>query len=76
MAPSKMNGFTKIQSWTKVGDKFTKFSKIGFSMKCFKADFLQFFTEKRQNLASAWTAGYSPSNRSVSEIFLKFLEKF
>ena len=36
----------------KVGDKFTKLSKIGFSMKCFTADFLEFFTKKCQNLAS------------------------
>ena len=38
----------------KVGDKFTKLSKIGFSMECFTADF--------QNLAFGWTPGYSPSN--------------
>ena len=35
----------------KIGDKLTKLSKIGFSMECFTADFLRFFTEKRQNLA-------------------------
>ena len=29
-----------LQSWT-----------IGFSMECFTADFLQFFTKKRQNMA-------------------------
>ena len=34
----------------RVEDKFTKLSKIGFFMKCFTADFLQIFTEKRQNL--------------------------
>ena len=34
----------------KVGDKFTELSKIGFSMGCFTADFLQFFAKKRQNL--------------------------
>ena len=34
----------------KVGDKFIKLSKIGFSMECFTADFLQFFNKKRQNL--------------------------
>ena len=26
------------------GDKFTKLSKIGFSMECFTADFWQLFT--------------------------------
>ena len=30
----------------KAGDKFTKLSQIGFSMKCFTADFLRFFTKK------------------------------
>ena len=35
----------------KVGDKFWKLSKIGFYMKCFTANLLQFLTEKHQNLA-------------------------
>ena len=35
----------------KVGDKLTKLSKIGFSIERFTADFLRFFTKKRQNLA-------------------------
>ena len=56
----------------RVGDKFTKLSKIGFSMKCFTADFLEFFTKKRQNLAFGWTGGYSQSNPRISGIFLKF----
>ena len=34
----------------KVGDKFTKLRKIGFSMELFTTDILQFFNEKRQNL--------------------------
>ena len=54
-----------------VGDKLTKLSKIGFSMECFTADFLQFFNKKRQNLAFGWMAGYSESNPSISGIFLK-----
>ena len=41
-------------------------------MECFTADFLQFFTKKHQNFTFGWTAGYLPSNPSVSEIFLKF----
>ena len=45
----------------KVGDKFMKYSKIGFSMGCFKADFLRFLSEKGQNLVLEWTTGYSPS---------------
>ena len=56
----------------KVGDKLTKLSKIGFSMECFIADFLRLFTKTRQNLATGWTARYSPSNPSISRIFLKF----
>ena len=65
----------ELQSWNlgqKVGDKFTKLSKIGFSMECFTDDFLQFFNKKRQNLAFGWTAGYLPSKASISGIFLKF----
>ena len=56
----------------KVRDKFTKKSKIDFSLECFTANFLQIFTKKRQNLALWWTAGYSPSNPSISGISLKF----
>ena len=56
----------------KVGDKFTKLSEIGFSMICFTADFLQIFTKKRQNMVCEWMGEYSPSNTSISEIFLKF----
>ena len=56
----------------KVGDKFTKLGEIGFSMVCFTADFLRLFTEKRQNLFFGWMGEYSPSNTSISEIFLKF----
>ena len=51
-------------------DKFTKSSKIGLSMECFAADFLRFFTEKRQNLAFGWPVEYS--NPSISGIFLEF----
>ena len=55
-----------------VGDKLKKLSKIGSFMESFTADFLQFFTKKCQNLAFGWTAGYSPSNQSISGIFWKF----
>ena len=44
-------------------------------MECFTTDFFQFFTEKRQNLAFGWTAGYLPSNPSFSEIFVKFISE-
>ena len=55
----------------KVGDKFTKLSKIGFSIEYFTTDILQFLNEKRQNLTFGWTAGYSPLNPNISGIFLK-----
>ena len=44
-------------------------------MKCFAADVLRFFTEKRQNFAHGWLAEYSRSNLTISEIFLKFLSR-
>ena len=62
-----------------------KLSKIRFSMEYFTADFLRFFTNKRQNLAFGWMAGYSPPNPSISVIsvillkfpnFLRFLKSF
>ena len=56
----------------KIGDKFTKLSKVGFSMEWVIADFLQLFTKMSQILSFAWTAGYSPSNPRVSGTFLKF----
>ena len=48
------------------GDKLANLSKTGFSIECLTADFLQFFTEKHQNLA-----GYSTSNPKISGIFLE-----
>ena len=41
-------------------------------MKLFTADFLQFFTKKRQNLVFGWIAGYSPLNPSISGISFRF----
>ena len=41
-------------------------------MDCFTDDVLLYFTEKRQNLALGWAAGYSPSKPSISGIFLQF----
>ena len=32
-----------MQSWPKDVDKFTKLTKIGFSMECFIAEFSRFF---------------------------------
>ena len=65
----RRHSFSKYNLGQGVGDKLTKLSKIGFSMECFTADFLQFFTKKCQYLAFGWTAGYSPSNSSISGIF-------
>ena len=36
------------------------------------ADFLQFLTGKRQNLAFGWKAGYLLSNPNISGILLNF----
>ena len=63
--------FLNFNLGQKVGDKFTKLSKIGFSMEFFTIDILQFFNEKRQNLSFGWTTGYSPLNPNISGIFLK-----
>ena len=41
-------------------------------MECFTAGFLQFFTEKRQNLAFEWPSGCPLSNQSILWIFFKF----
>ena len=54
----------------RVRDKLRKLIKIDFSMEWLTADLLLFFTEKRQNLAFGCTVGYSPSNPSISRIFL------
>ena len=56
----------------KVGDKFSKLSKLGFSMERFAADNLRYFTKNHQNLVFWWTAGYSLWNLSISGIFLNF----
>ena len=40
----------------KVGDKFTKLSKIGFSMESFKADFFSVFYQKMSKFGS-WVDG-------------------
>ena len=56
----------------KFGDKLMKLSKIGFLTECFAANFLQFLTRERQNLAPGWTPGYSAWVPSVSGIFWKF----
>ena len=56
----------------KILDKFSKLSIIGFLWDGFTAAILRFFTEKRQNVAFRWPAGYFPSNPSLSWVFLKF----
>ena len=59
------------QSWTKGWRQYTKLSKIGFSMECFTADFLQFFTKKRKNLAFGWTPGHQ--TQAFQGFFWNFL---
>ena len=49
----------------KAVDKFTKLSKIGFPMKCFTADILQFLTKEREKRAFGWPAEDGPSNPSI-----------
>ena len=52
--------------------KFTKLSKISFSMQCFTADFCSWFSQhKYQNLTFGWLTGCVLSNPSISGIFLK-----
>ena len=52
----KINGFGPSYEWNsvssdnlgqKVEDKLTKLSKMCFSLKCFRADFLSFFTKRQ-----------------------------
>ena len=62
----------KPQSWTKGCRQIDEIKQNRFSMECFTADFLPFFTKKRQTFAFGWTAGYSPANPSISKIFWKF----
>ena len=51
-----------LQSWTKGWRQIEEIKRNSFSMEWFAADFLQFFTNKYQNLAFGWTTGYSPSS--------------
>ena len=60
-----------LQSWTKYWRQIHKIKRNRFFYGMFSVDFLQLFTKIRQILALGWTAGYSPSNPSVSGIFLK-----
>ena len=55
----------------RVGDKLTNLSKKGFPMEYFTADFLRFFTQKRQKLAFGWAAGYLPSGINIPGIFFR-----
>ena len=52
----KQKRYQSFNLGQKFGEKFTKLSKLSFSMEFFTADFLQFLTEKRQSLAFMWTA--------------------
>ena len=55
----------------KIGGKFTKLCKIGFSMECFTADLLQFFCQKTSKFCfwvDGWVLAIKPKN------FRDFLE--
>ena len=41
-------------------------------MEYFTADFMKYFTKKRQNFAFEWLVAYSPLNPSILGTFLKF----
>ena len=53
-------------------DNLTKLSKICFSVESFPGGFSRFFGPKCPNLPFEWSAGYSQSNPSTLEFFLKF----
>ena len=61
-----------VQSWTKGWRQIDKIKQNRFFYGMFYSWFFAIFTKKRKNLALGWTAGYSPSNLSISGIFLKF----
>ena len=52
----------------KVVDKFTKLCKIGFSMECFQADFLEFFTKN----VKFWLLGGQPYTHHQTQVFQEF----
>ena len=47
---------------------FSQLSKMFFSMECFLADSLRFFSTN----VKVWSAGYSPSDASILRNYLKF----
>ena len=53
-----------------VTDKFTNLSKIGFSIECFTADFLPFFTKKRQKVVLGCTCHQIQAFPEFSSNFL------
>ena len=56
----------------KVGRQIHEIKQNRFFYGMFYNWFFAIVYQKRQNLALGWTAGYSPSNPSISGIFLKF----
>ena len=54
---------------SKIENKFfSQLSKMFFSMECFLADSLRFFSTN----VKIWSAGYSPSDASILRNYLKF----
>ena len=60
-----------VQSWTEDWRQIHEIKQNRFFYgMLYSLFFAIFFAEKRQNVAFGWTAGYSPSNPSVSGISL------
>ena len=62
----------ELQSWTKGWRKIDEIKQNRFFFGMVYSWFLRFFTEKCQNLAFGWTAGFSLSNPSIPGILWKF----
>ena len=61
-----------LQSWTKGWRQTDEIKQSRFFCGMFYSWYFAIFTKKCHNLAFGWTAGYSPSNPSISAIFWKF----
>ena len=62
-----------VRSWTRVSKQIHEIEENRFFYEMFYRKIYE--TEnfmKRQNLAFGWAAGYSPSNPSISGVFLEF----
>ena len=60
------------QSWTKIVDKFTKLSKIGFCMEYITAHFSKILPKNVEISYLWWLDGFLLSNSGISIYSLKF----